>query len=209
MNQKIRVLVVDDNPLLRIGVCDTISDEPDMEAVGEAGSGAKGVELFRELKPDIVTMDYRMPNGDGLAATHHILDEFPDARIIFLSNYEREGDVWKAWKEGVCGYLTKNDAVECMVDAIRSVHAGKTYFPPAIKAKLDAHKEQKDLSPREYDMLRLIVEGHSNKEIMTELELSASTVRMHVSRLFKKMGVVDRTQAAVMAVRKGFVMLEE
>lgn len=206
--EKIAVLVVDDNPLLRVGLRGTISDETDMTPVGEAGSGVQALELYRSLQPDVVTMDYRMPNEDGLAATIKILDEFPDARILFLSSFDREEDIWNAWKAGVRGYLTKAEAVEQVVEAIRCIYSGETYFPAAIVAKLEARKEQKSLTRREMEVLQLIVDGHSNKEIMAALELSSGTIRMHVSHLLEKMGALDRTQAAIIAVKKGIIHID-
>lgn len=208
MSGKTKVLVVDDIALLRMGLRDTIADEGDMVVVGEASNGVEAVEQYRRLQPDVVTMDYRMPNEDGLEATKKIIEEFPDARIVFLSIYEGEEDIWNAWKAGVVAYLSKTDAADQVVDAIRSVAAGEPYFPASIVRKLEARKGQKSLTSRELEVLRLIVGGHSNKEIMAELDLSASTVRVHVSSVLEKLGVLDRTQAAVAAVKRGVVHID-
>lgn len=208
MKKRITILIADDNGLLRTGLLDTISDEDDMEPVGEAATGAEALELYRKLKPDVVTMDYRMPDVNGLEASRNILAEFPDARIVFLTNYEGEEDVWNAWKAGVAGYLSKSHAAENIVEAIREVAAGASYYPAAIARKLETRKSKLSLTPREHEVLQLIVDGNSNKEIMAELELSASTVRVHVSNILEKLGVLDRTQAAVAAVKKGIIHLE-
>ncbi len=207
-DKKIGVLVVDDNALLRVGLRDTIADEPDMVPAGEAQNGVEALEMYRRLRPDVVTMDYRMPNEDGLEASRKILEEFPDARIVFLSICEGEEDIWNAWQAGVRGYLSKTEAAENVIDAIRCVAAGGTYFPPQITDKLEARKGQKSLTPREIEVLRLIVDGCSNKEIMTTLHLSASTVRVHVSNVLEKLDVLDRTQAAIAAIKRGIVHLD-
>lgn len=205
MSKPISVLIVDDNALLRVGLRDTILDEEDMVPVGEAANGLEALELYRKLLPDVVTMDYRMPNEDGLEATRKILAEFPDARIVFLSICEGEEDIWNAWQAGVLAYLSKTDAAENIIEAIREVFAGQSYFPAAIAQKLEARKGQASLTPRESEVLKLIVDGNSNKEIMSELGLSASTVRVHVSNILEKLGALDRTQAAVFAVKRGIV----
>lgn len=208
MSEPISVLVVDDNALLRVGLKDTVGDEPDMMVAGEAANGSEALERYRELQPGVVTMDYRMPNEDGLEATRKILAEFPDARIVFLSVYEGEEDIWNAWQAGVLGYLSKTGAIENVIEAIREVAAGNSYFPATIAGKLEARKEQDSLTPREMEVLKLIVEGCSNKEIMAKLSLSASTVRVHVSNMLEKLGVLDRTQAAVAAVKRGIIHLD-
>lgn len=208
MSKPITVLIVDDNTLLRVGLRDTISDEKDMEVIGEASNGSEAVERYRQLRPEVVTMDYRMPNEDGMEASRRILEEFPDARIVFLSIYEGEEDIWNARQAGVLAYLSKTDASENIIEAIREVYAGNSYFPAAIARKLEERKEQATLTPRELEVLKLIVAGNSNKEIMTALDLSASTVRVHVSHVLEKLGALDRTQAVVAAVKKGIVHID-
>ncbi len=208
MSNQISVLVVDDNALLRVGLSGTIGDEPDMKVVGEASNGADALALYRDLSPDVVTMDYRMPNEDGLVTTRKIIAEFPDAKIVFLSIYEGEEDIWNALQAGVRGYLSKTEALENVVEAIREAAAGNSYFPASIAAKLENRQDRESLTPRELEVLQLIVNGCSNKEIMVELNLSASTVRAHVSNMFEKLGVLDRTQAAIMAVKEGIVHLK-
>lgn len=208
MSEMIRVLIVDDNALLRVGLRDTIGDEPDMIAVGEAWNGSEAVDRFRELLPNVVTMDYRMPGEDGLQATARILSEFPDALIVFLSIYEGEEDIWNAWQAGVRAYLSKTDEPESVVEAIREVAAGNSYFPASIASKLETRKNRDSLTPRELEALGLIVAGNSNKEIMAALGLSASTVRVHVSNVLEKLGALDRTQAAITAVKQGIIHID-
>ncbi|MDZ8117798.1 response regulator transcription factor [Pontiella agarivorans] len=207
MSDKISVMIVDDNGLLRVGLKDIISDEGDMTTVAEAATGEEAVGLYSECHPDVVTMDYRMPDLDGLEASKRILSQFPDAKILFLSTYEGEEDIWNAWQTGVAGYLSKADAYEHIIEAIREAAEGRSYFPAAIARKLEARKGQASLTPRELEVLKLIVAGNSNKEIMGELDLSASTVRVHVSNVLEKLGVLDRTQAAIAAVKRGIVHL--
>ena len=208
MRDNIKVLIVDDNGLLRTGLRDIVEDQADMEVVGEAANGVEALERFRALGPDVVTMDYRMPEEDGVAAMTKIHQEFPDARVVFLSTYEGEDDIWNAWQAGALGYISKSRAAENIIEAIREVSTGACFFPAAIARKLEERKTQESLTPRELEVLRLIVDGCSNKEIMSRLNLSASTVRVHVSNMLEKLGVLDRTQAAVAAVRRGIVHLD-
>lgn len=207
MSKVISVLIVDDNALLRLGLMEAISGEEDMQLAGEASNGIEAVELFRKIKPDVVIMDYRMPAEDGVAATQKIVSEFPDAKIILLSVYEGEEDIWNAWKAGVQGYLSKSEAAHNFIGAIRTVAGGDACFPSEIAAKLEGRKEQRSLTPREMEVLRLIVDGNTNKEIMSALQVSAGTVKLHVSHTLEKLGVADRTQAAIMAIKKGIIHL--
>ncbi|VGO22287.1 response regulator [Pontiella sulfatireligans] len=207
MNKALTVLVVDDNVLLRMGILEALSEEEDLRSAGEAANGAAALEMFRKLKPDVVTMDYRMPGEDGVECSRKIVAEFPDAKIIVLSVYEGEEDIWQAWQAGVRGYLSKSEAAGNVLEAIRVVGAGGTYFPPAIAERLEARKEQENLTARELEVLRLIVDGNSNKEIMASLNISAGTVRLHVSNVLCKLGASDRTQAAITAVKQGIVHL--
>lgn len=207
MSNILSVLVVDDNALLRMGILEAISEEDDLQAVGEASNGAEAREMFSKLKPDVVTMDYRMPGEDGVECTRKIVSKFPDAKIIVLSVYEGEEDIWQAWQAGVRGYLSKSEAAENVLEAIRVVGAGGTYFPSSIAERLETRKGQQSLTNRELEVLRLIVDGNSNKDIMSSLNISSGTVRLHVSNVLLKLGVSDRTQAAIAAVRQGIVHL--
>ncbi len=204
---KISVLIVDDNVLLRMGLSEAISREKDMELVGEGSNGAEAFDLYSELKPDVVVMDYRMPLVDGVDATKRIVAEFPEAQIILLSVYEGEEDIWNAWNAGVRGYISKSEAAESLQDAIRCVADGDSYFPAAIYGKLASRKERGTLSPRELQVLQLIVDGLSNKEIEARLNLSQGTVKLHVRNMLEKLGVADRTQAAVLALKSGIIRM--
>jgi len=208
MSETITVLIVDDNALLRTGLRYTIEEEPGVEVAGEASNGIEALELYTRLQPSIVTMDYQMPQQDGLAASQNILSRFPKARILLLSGYQREEDVWKAWQTGVTGYLNKPDAGDCIIEAIREVAASRRYFPAKIAEKIKWREEQESLTPRELEVLRQIVKGCSNKEIMINLKLSARTVSMHVSNMLEKLGAQDRTQAAITAISRGIVHLD-
>ncbi len=208
MKKKISVMVVDDNSLLRLGLTEAINGEEDLAAVGEAENGEQALKLYPKLKPDVVTMDYQMPGDTGVATTRKITAEYPDAKIILLSVFEGEEDIWTAVQAGAKGYLTKTGEIEEVLDAIREVAEGGNYFPAAIAQKL-ANREQRDtLTAREREVLELIVSGNSNKEIMVNLEISEGTVKLHVSHILEKLGAADRTQAAIMAVRQGIVHLD-
>ncbi|MFD2256155.1 response regulator [Luteolibacter algae] len=208
MSERITLLVVDDNAMLRTGLRYTIQAELDIQIVGEASNGSEARDRFRELRPDVVSMDYRMPKEDGVTACRKIVDEFPEAKVLLLSICEGEEDIWNAWNAGAKGYLPKDDAVGQIAAAIRSLAAGQHYFPPGIADKLELRKGQSSLTPREMEVLQLIVRGCSNKEIMEALTLSSGTVRMHVSNMIDKLGVADRTQAAIAAVKRGIVHLD-
>ena len=209
MSSTIRVMVVDDNSLLRLGVTEAVNGETDLKAVGEAENGAQALEVYRELQPDVVTMDYQMPGGNGIESTREIVAEFPAAKVILLSVFEGEEDIWNAVQAGAKGYLSKTGEIEEVLDAIREVAAGGSYFPAAIARKLALREERDSLTPREMEVLRCIVEGNSNKEIMSRLTISEGTVKLHVSRVLEKLEAADRTQAAIKAIRQGIVHLEE
>lgn len=209
MSSTIRVMVVDDNSLLRLGVTEAVNGETDLKAVGEAENGAQALEVYRELQPDVVTMDYQMPGGNGIESTREIVAEFPEAKVILLSVFEGEEDIWNAVQAGAKGYLSKTGEIEEVLDAIREVADGGTYFPAAIARKLAQREERDSLTPREMEVLRCIVEGNSNKEIMSRLTISEGTVKLHVSRVLEKLEAADRTQAAIKAIRQGIVHLEE
>lgn len=208
MEKQIRVMVVDDNSLLRLGLTEAIGGEEDLNVVGEAENGLLALKLFQELQPDVVTMDYQMPGDTGVETTRKLLAEFPDARVILLSVFEGEEDIWNAVQAGAKGYLNKNGEIEEVLDAIREIFAGGTYFPAAIAKKLEVRSERDSLTAREQEVLSLVVQGNSNKEIMIELSISEGTVKLHVSHILEKLGAADRTQAAIMAVRQGIVHLD-
>lgn len=209
MNETIKVLVVDDNALLRFGLIGAIDLETEIETVGSAANAEEALELYRRAQPDVVTMDYRMPGIDGVECTRKILAEFPDAKIILYSVFESEEEIWKAVQAGVRGYLTKTaSAVEEVMEAITEVAGGGSFFPASIARKLEARKQQQELTARELEVLRMLGEGQSNKEIMDYFDLSLSTVKHHITNIREKLGAADRTQAVVIAYRRGILKVE-
>ncbi len=208
MNRKIRILIVDDHAMVRLGLSQAIERQPDLELVGEAANGARALELYRSLRPDVVTMDYQLPGPDGVAVTAAIRAEFPDAGILLLSIYEGQDDVWRATQAGATGYLSKSVEVAEVISGIRRVAARQAVFSAGLKEKLAARQAGPNLTPRELDVLRLLVRGRSNKELSSDLGLSQSTVKHHIESIFAKLGVQDRTQATAVAVQRGVVRLE-
>jgi two-component system NarL family response regulator len=204
----IRLLLVDDHFVVRMGLASSLNLEADMEVVAECGKGEQAVELFRKHQPDVTLMDWRLPGMSGVATTATIRREFPEARIVMLSAFEGEEDIHSAVQAGVSAYLPKSVEREELLRATRAVHAGSSCFPPAIAAKLKAHTARPELSPRELEVLRLVVQGRLNKEIADALGLAEITIKQHVSSILNKLGVADRTQAATAAIQRGIVHLE-
>ena len=205
---RIRVLIVDDHFMARLGLSVPINGEPDMCVVAEAEDADEALRQFRKHQPDVVTMDYRLPGESGAEAALAIRGEFPNARIIMLSAYEGEEDIYRAAQAGISGYLTKSATRADVLGAIRSVHAGEKAYAPAIAAKLQAHQKREPLIPREVEILRHIVEGRANKEIAESMRLSEPLVKLHVRKILEKLGAVDRTRAATLAIERGIVHLD-
>ncbi len=204
---KIRIILIDDHFVVRLGLAGSLNMEDDMEVVGECSSGEKGVVLFREHQPDITIMDGRLPGMNGMETSRAILAEFPAARIIMLSAMDAEEDIYAAMQSGICAYLPKAVEREELVAGIREVHAGGRYFPKAIIALVSARQTHEELTGREREVLHLIVLGRSNKEIGMELGIAAATVKLHVGNLLEKLGALDRLQAATIAIKRGLVHL--
>ena len=205
--KKIRVLIVDDHFMARMGLSVPINGEHDMMVIAEARNGAQALELYRLHQPDVVTMDCMMTDKSGIETTREILAEFPEARILMLSGLEGEEDIFRAVDAGACGYLTKAAERDVVLSAIRQVDAGQTAFPAAVAAKLAARKQREPLTERELNILGLIVQGRSNKEIVTELHMSGGLVKKEISSLLAKLGAADRTRAATLAIERGIVHL--
>ena len=203
----IRLLIADDHLVVRMGLRSMIDTQPDMGVVAEAANGQEAVELFREHKPDIALMDLRMPVMGGVEATIAIREEFPQARVIVLTTYDGDENIYRALRAGAMAYLLKDIPRGEFLDDVRAVHSGQYCIPPAVAARLAQRMPYSELSGRELDVLKLIVEGLSNKEIATTLAITESTVKNHVNSLLGKLRVNDRTQAATMALRRGIVML--
>jgi len=203
----IRVLVVDDQFVVRMGLVSIIDAQPDMRVVGEALNGRMALELFRRHSPQITLMDLRMPVMDGIQATRSMISEFPQARIIVLTTYEGEEDIYRALQAGARGYLLKDALRDELLSAIRAVHSGRKYIPPGIAARLAERIPMCDLTSRELEVLGLIVKGMNNADIAAALSISKGTVKIHVNNILSKMGVSDRTQAATAAIKRGIVHL--
>ncbi|MBV9848359.1 MAG: response regulator transcription factor [Armatimonadetes bacterium] len=204
----IRVLIADDHPVVRQGLAAMLTRKSGVSVVGETGNGREVVELFRRLRPDVTLMDLRMPQMDGGEAIARIRAEFPAARILVLTTYDTDEDIYQALRVGAMGFLLKDTPPEDLLEAIRAVHAGRKRIPPAVAEKLSEHLSHPELTARELEVLRLIAAGQSNKEIGTTLFISESTVRAHLGNILNKLSVSDRTQAAVLALRRGLVRLE-
>ncbi len=204
----IRVLCADDHPLVRKGIASILANEPDMQLVGEAGNGREAVEKFKELHPDVTLMDLRMPEMDGVAATREIRRESPDARIIALTSYDGDQDIYRAIEAGVRGYILKEMVHSKVTQAIRTVHQGKRLMPPEVAERLSEYFPQVALTPREVEVLSLVARGLANKEIAHQLGTAAGTVKMHVQNILAKLGASDRTHAVTIALERGILHLE-
>ena len=203
----IRVLSIDDHPLVREGVGTIVNGQADMSLVGTASNGKDGVEAFRALTPDVTLMDLRLPDLSGLDVMIAIRSEFPDARVIVLTTFEGDMDVQRALKAGARGYLLKSMPSKQMVDTIRQVHAGKKYVPPEIAADLAEHLGDETLSRREMEILQEVAAGHRNRAIAARLFIAEETVKVHVKHIRDKLGASDRTQAVTIAARRGIIRL--
>jgi two-component system NarL family response regulator len=205
---RIRVLVVDDHFVVRMGLRAVIDAEPDMAVVAEANGGETAVQLFREHHPDITLMDLRMPLISGVEATRAIREDSPDARVIVLTTYDGDEDIFRALNAGARAYLLKDVSREELLDVIRGVHAGQRRIPAAIGARLAESMPRSELTPRELEVLGLVVRGLSNRKIGDALSITEGTVKIHMNNILSKMGVEDRTQAATTAVRRGIIHLD-
>lgn len=209
MNKKpvTRLLIADDHPVVREGLACMVNRQCDMQVVAEASDGRAAVEGFFLHRPDIVLMDVLMPNLDGISATAAIRNLYPEARIILISSYETEEHVYQGVRAGAKGYLPKGTPRNELLETIRKVHGGATCIPYTIAAKLAEHATHAQLSPREMQVLRLMVAGKSNKEIGVALCLSEGTIKVHVCKLLKKLKASGRTEAINLALTRGIVSL--
>lgn len=206
-NNRIRILVVDDHFVVRMGLVASINSEDDMVVVAEASDGHQALEQYRQHHPAVVVMDLRMPDLDGVAATALLVREDPPARVIIFSSFDGDENVRRALEAGAHAYVIKSAPQEELVTAIRTVHAGKFYLPSSLAADLAQHMSRPGLNRDELDVLRLIVGGRSNKEIADVLAVSEVTVKRRVGHILLKLGAADRTQAATLAIQRGIIQL--
>ncbi len=206
-NSKIRVLCVDDHPLMREGISAIINNQPDMEIVAEASSGADALQKFRTVHSDITLMDLRLPDMNGIDAMKSILEVFPKARIIMLTMSEGDVEIKRALKAGACAYMLKTMPRKDLIETIRKVHKGKKHIPAEIAANLAEHMGDENLTEREFDVLSLLGEGNRNRDIADQLFISEETVKVHVKHIMDKLGASDRTQAVSIALRRGIIHL--
>lgn len=201
----IRILVVDDHPVVREGLSAILNSQPDMAVVAEAGDGQQAIDLYRAHRPEVTLMDLRMPKVSGVEAIAGIRRRFPDARIIVLTTFDGEEDIYRALQEGARAYLLKNASQDELLSAVRTVATGGCRIPPAVAERLAQRIHKSALTSRELDVLRRIVAGSSNKQIAATLGITEATVKTHVNSILSKMCVSDRTGAAIAAIRRGIV----
>lgn len=205
MPPPIRILIVDDHPMVRDGIAALLNRQADMEPVGEASNGAEAIERFCALSPDLTLMDVQMPGMNGVEAIAEIRRLSPDARILVLTTYPGDANAARAIRAGAAGYLLKNAIRVELLDAIRSVHAGRRAVSADIAHELATHALGEALNDREIEILRLIAEGHANKQIAWRLNLSNDTIKAQLKAIFAKLGVHDRTHAVTLAARRGYI----
>ena len=203
----IRILTVDDHPLVRKGIATLVNAEADMKLVAEASSGEEAIELYRSQRPDITLMDLQMPGLNGAEAIAEIRGEFPDARVIVLTTYRGDAQILRALKAGARAYILKGHVHRELLETIRAVHAGQKRIPPDVAAELAEHATDDALSPREIDVLRLIAGGNSNKLIADQLSIGEATVKSHVANILSKLGANDRAHAVTIGLKRGIIDL--
>ena len=206
--QSIKIMIVDDHPVVREGLSRIIVSESGMEVIAEAGTGAEALQQYRKLRPDIVLLDMRMPEMTGIQTIEAIRKEFSNARIIVLSTYDLEEDIYQSLQAGARGYILKDSPLNELLASIRRVHAGERVIPPNIATRLAERIGGNELTAREFEVLKLIVNGKSNKQIGDDLGISEGTVKSHVNNILDKLDVTDRTQAVSVALKRGIVHLE-
>ncbi|MFT3668937.1 MAG: response regulator transcription factor [Pseudoxanthomonas sp.] len=201
----IRVLVVDDHVMVRDGLSALLNRQPDMQVIGEAANGAEAIAMFRQLSPDVTLMDVQMPGVGGVEAIAEIRRIAADARILVLTTYPGDANAVRALRAGAAGYLLKNSIRSELVDAIRSVHSGRRAVSADIAHELAAHALDEPLTQREIAILRLVADGHANKQIALRLSVSVETIKAQLKTIFSKLGVHDRTHAVTLAARRGYI----
>lgn len=209
MDQRlIRILTVDDHPLLRKGIAALVNTELDMKLVAEASNGQEAIEKFRLHRPEVTLMDVQMPGLNGIETISRILSEFPDARIVVLTTYTGDAQVLRALKAGARAYMLKRHVHRELLETIRAVHAGQKRIPPELAADLADRSADDELTPREIDVLNLIAAGNANKEIADELSIGEASVKSYVTNILSKLGAKDRTHAVTIGLRRGIIELQ-
>ena len=204
---RIRVLCVDDHPLLREGIAVLVKSQRDMKLVAQVGSGREGLLSFREHRPDVTLMDLRLPDMSGIDAMVAIRSEFPEARIIVLTTFEGDVEMQRALQAGARGYMLKSMPPQDLIQGIREVHAGKKRIPPEVGSRLAEHVGDEGLTVREVEVLCQIAGGNRNQDIAQRLFISEETVKVHVKHIMEKLGARDRTQAVAIGIRRGIIQL--
>ena len=207
MNGAIRIMIVDDHPMVRSGLSALLDQAPGLTVVALAADGAEAVRMFRLRRPDVVLMDLVMPVMDGITATRRILLDAPKARIVILTGYEDEERIFRGLRAGARSYLLKETPIENLIDVVRRVHCGERPLPPEVAAKLASRIHESELTERELDVLREVSKGKTNEEIASALNIATGTVKTHVNHLLTKLRVADRTQAVIAASKRGLVQL--
>ena len=210
MNQPhpIRILVAEDREIVRDGICAIINQQKDITVVAEAQDGEQAVRLYQEYQPDVVLMDLRMPIMEGVEAIALILEEFSTAKIIILTTYDTDEDIYRGLQAGAKGYLLKDTSVEELATAIRTVYRGQKYVPQQVAMKLAERITASELTNREMEVLKLLTKGKSNQEIGSILKITEGTVKFHVNNILGKLGVSDRTQAVITGLKRGLTRLD-
>ena len=204
----IRILTVDDHPLLRRGIAALVNGEPDLKLIAEASNGEEAIDAFRSHRPDVTIMDLQMPGIDGIGAIGRIRDEFPNARIIVLTTYTGDTQVLRALRAGARAYILKGHVHKELLETIRAVHAGQKRIPPDIAAELAEHAMDDELTEREIDVLKLVAAGNANKHIADQLSIGEATVKSHVSNILSKLGANDRSHAVTIGLMRGIIELD-
>ncbi len=204
---KIRILLVDDHMVIRMGLMTATSDTPDMEVVADVESGEDAIEAYRLHRPDIVVLDLRMHGMSGVETIKALREEFGNVRILVFSNYAKGEEVYQAVKAGASGFVVKEMSLDCFLDAIRTIYDGDRYIPPQVAARI-GERMLAQLSPRELDVLEHVAKGFSNKEIAARLGVVEGTIKIHVTKILSKLGVSDRTQALVVALQRGIIKID-
>ena len=205
--RRIRVLCIDDHPLIREGIGAVVGNQADMQLVADAANAQDGIHQFRKHLPDVTLMDLRLPDMSGIEATAAIRKEFPQARIFVLTTFEGDVEIQRALESGARGYILKNLPPKEVVEAIRQVHAGKKRIPAQIAAQLAEHLSDEGLTERETEVLRNVAEGNRNQDIAERLFIAQATVKVHIKHIMEKLGASDRTQAVAIGVRRGIIQL--